>query len=62
MGGGMVSWEKKLGNKNEKGKRKKEENYIKKGEKGLKNASYWAINSKKFAGWSSEYIYISLHP
>ena len=25
---------------------KKEENYIKKGEKGLKNASFWAINSK----------------
>ena len=24
------------------------ENYIKKGEKGLKNASFWAINSKKF--------------
>ena len=33
----MVSWEKKLGNKNEKGKRKKEENYIKKGGNGLKN-------------------------
>ena len=30
--------------KNEKGERKKEENYIKKGVKGLKNA--WAINSK----------------
>ena len=30
-----------------KGKEKKEENYIKKGEKGLKNASFWAINSKK---------------
>ena len=28
-------------------KRKKTENYIKKGEKGLKNASFWAINSKK---------------
>ena len=27
-----------------------EENYIKKGEKGLKNASFWAINSKKFRG------------
>ena len=26
---------------------KKEENYIKKGGKGLKNASYWAIDSKK---------------
>ena len=28
-------------------KMKKEENYIKKGEKGLKNASFLAINSKK---------------
>ena len=28
--------------------RKKEENYIKKGGKGLKNASFWAVNSKKF--------------
>jgi len=28
-----------LGKKNEKGERKKEENYIKKGERGLKNAS-----------------------
>ena len=27
-----------------KGKEKKEENYIKKGGKGLKNASFWAIN------------------
>ena len=32
-----------------KGKEKKEENYIKKGGKGLKNASFWAINSKKIA-------------
>ena len=42
-GGGMVSWgekNKSLG-KNEKGERKKEENYIKKGEKGFKNASFW---------------------
>ena len=31
--------------KNEKRKRKKEENYIKKGGKGLKIASFWAINS-----------------
>ena len=48
-GGGMVSWGKKnleLG-KNEKGKEKKEENDMKKGEKGLKNASFLAINSKK---------------
>ena len=43
-GGGMVSWGKilKLGvrEKNEKGESKKEENYIKKGEKVLKNASF----------------------
>ena len=32
--------------KNEKGEGKKEENYIKKWGKGLKNASFWAINSK----------------
>ena len=30
-------------------KRKKEENYIKKGKKSLKNASFCAINSKMFA-------------
>jgi len=36
-----------LGKKNEKGERKKEENYIKKGERGLKNASPWAVISKK---------------
>ena len=30
--------------KNGKRQRKKEENYIKKGGKGLKNASFWAIN------------------
>ena len=50
MGGGMIRWGKKskLGvrEKNEKGERKKEENYIKKGEKGLKYASFWAIDSK----------------
>ena len=49
--GGMASREKKneirSQEKNEKGERKKEENYIKKGGKGLKNASFWAINSKK---------------
>ena len=33
--------------KNEKGERKKEENYTKKGEIGLTNASFWAIISKK---------------
>ena len=38
-GGVMVSWE-----KNEIKERKKEETYIKKGEKGFKNASFWAIN------------------
>ena len=45
----MVSWgRKKNGSweKNEKGG-KKEKNYIIKGEKGLKNASFWTINSKK---------------
>ena len=48
----MISWGKKIEvrEKNEKGERKKEGNYIKKGEKGLKNAPFWAINSKKFAG------------
>ena len=40
--------------KNEKGERKKEENYIKKLERGLKNASFWAIISKKIAGVSSD--------
>ena len=29
---------------------KREENYMKKGEKGLKNASFWVINSKNFRG------------
>ena len=45
-------WSAREKNKNqelEKGERKKEENYIKKREKGLKNASFWAINSKYFA-------------
>ena len=37
----------KLGVKGKKGERKKEENYIKKGGKGLKNSSFWATNSKK---------------
>ena len=32
------------------GKEKKEENYIKVGEKGLINASFWAINSKNLSG------------
>ena len=51
MGGGKwpAGEKMKLGvrGKNEKGERKKEENYIKKGERGLKNASPWAIISKK---------------
>ena len=38
------------GEKNEIRERKKEENHIEKGGKGLKNASFWAINSKNFAG------------
>ena len=33
-----------------KGERKKEENYIKNGGKGLKTASFWAIISKKSRG------------
>ena len=37
----MAAEKKKLGVKE-----KKEENYIKKGGNGLKNASFWAINSK----------------
>ena len=39
-----------LGEKNEKRERKREENYMKKGEKGLKNASFWVINFKNFRG------------
>ena len=35
-----------LGKKNEKGERKREEYYIKKQGKGLKNAFFWDINSK----------------
>ena len=41
--------------KSEKGERKKEENYIKKGGKGLKNVSFWAIISKNFAGGGSSF-------
>ena len=48
----MAGWGKneneELGKKNKKGERKREENYMKKGEKGLKNASFWVINSKNF--------------
>ena len=36
-----------LRGKNEKGERQKEENYIKKGEKGPKNASFRDINSNR---------------
>ena len=49
VGNGQRVKKMKLGvkrKKNEKGERKKEENYIKKGGKGLKNTSFWAINSK----------------
>ena len=43
----MIAGEKKNGDirgKNGKGERKTDENYIKNGEKGLKNASFWVIN------------------
>ena len=33
-----------------KGKEKRRKITLKKGEKGLKNASFWAINSKKICG------------
>ena len=52
MGGnGQPGKKMKLGvrEKNEKGERKKEENYIKKGERGLKNVSPWAVISKKIS-------------
>ena len=39
-------------NEKEKEKRRKISNYIKKGRRGLKNASFWAITSKNFAGGS----------
>ena len=41
-----------VGEKMKKGKEKKKEDYIKKGGKGLKNASFWAI--KNFAVVSSD--------
>ena len=58
-GGGWSAGGKKLGvrGKNEKWERIKEENYIKKGEKSLKNASFWAINSKTFAGKTPPQIF-----
>ena len=46
----MIAGEKKNGDirgKNGKGERKTDENYIKNGEKGLKNASFWVINSTR---------------
>ena len=46
-GDGQPGKKMKLGVKNEKGERKKEENYIKKGERGLKNASPRAVILKK---------------
>ena len=50
----MVSWGKKqkLGvkGKNEKRERKKEENYIKKGGKGLKKCIFLGYNSKNLSG------------
>ena len=36
-----------LGKNKKKGKEKRRKITLKKGEKGLKNASFWAINSKK---------------
>ena len=49
-GGGWVNGRVKSQGKNEKEERKTEENYIKNGGKDLKNASFWAINSKNFRG------------
>ena len=43
-GGGHGQLGKKIKIRKLKRERKKEENYIKKGGKGLKNASFWAIN------------------
>ena len=43
------------GEKNEKGERKTDENYIKTGGgKGLKNAPFWCVNSKNVHVWSSK--------
>ena len=55
-GNGQPGEKMKLGvrENNEKRERKKEENYIKKGGKGLKNASFWVINSKIFSRGSSD--------
>ena len=51
-GGGDGRWGKEmknegLGGKNEKGERKREEKYLKNGEKGIKNASFWVINFRR---------------
>ena len=43
-GNGQPGKKNKNHERNEKGERKKKENCIKNGEKGLKNASFWAIN------------------
>ena len=40
--------------KKKKGIRKNEENYVKKGGKGLKNASFWGYKLKKFNGGASD--------
>ena len=48
MGAGGEKSKMKIQGKNEKGERKKEKITLKKGGKGLKNASFWAIISKKF--------------
>ena len=37
---------------------KKEENYIKRGGKGLKNASFWAINSKRNSRGGLPFLYV----
>ena len=44
MGSRVKKWNYELGEKMLKGIEKKQKNYIKKGGKGLKNASFWAIN------------------
>ena len=46
-GGGVWPAGKKIG----KGKEKRRKTTLKKGGKGLKNTSFWAINSLKIHGW-----------
>ena len=43
-----------MGKQKEKKEKNTEENYIKNGEKGLKNASFWVMNSIFFSGGSSD--------